>query len=84
MAILADNEIRYSYIQYDDVDFSTTKSLIESGVFHIFLLAGKKWDIEVSQITEDFRDYVVFHEIPSYVTGSIHSANRANKSGMVL
>ena len=84
MARLDGNEIRYSDMRREEDHVHDTAALIDSGVFHIFLLAGKKWDVEIDQITEDFRNFVVFHEIPSYVNGSIHAANRIIKSGLVL
>lgn len=83
MAYLAENTIRFTY--FDRYDKSRTiESMIDSGVFHIFLLAGRKWDIKMDQITEDFKNFVVFHEIPPYVTGSIHGANRVNQAGLEL
>lgn len=83
MAQLADNFIRYTYIEQER-DSRSVEAMIDNGVFHIFLLAGKKWDISLDQITEDFKNFVVFHEIPSYVTGSIHSANRLADNGLVI
>jgi hypothetical protein len=51
----------------DERDVFSLSRMFGCSEFEIFRISALNWDIEMSRVAEDFKDYLLFCEVPFYV-----------------